>query len=43
MVTGEGMDVFRRIFFWLGGVTWEDITMGEEDFNEGSAGFSSII
>ena len=31
-----------------GGVTWEDISMeeflmGKENFNEGSAGFSSII
>ena len=45
---------FQGDFFGLGGrvegggVTWEDISMekllmGEENFNEGGAGFSSII
>ena len=54
MITGKCADVFREIFFGLGGelkgggVTWEDISMekilmGEENFNEGGAGFSSII
>ena len=54
MVTGKCTDVFRRDFFGLGGrvggggVTWEDISMeellmGEENFNEGGAGFFSII
>ena len=53
MVTGKCTNVFRGIFFCLGGdlrggVTWEDIymeklVMGEENFNEGGAGFSSII
>ena len=47
--------VYRRFqgdFFGLGeelrGFTWEDLSMeelltGEENFNEGGAGFSSII
>ena len=52
MVTGECTDVFRGIFRFRGRiegrVTWEDISiekllMGEENFNEGGAGFSSII
>ena len=54
MVTGKCTDVFSGIFFCLGGsfegggVTWEDISvekpvLGEENFNEGGAGFSSII
>ena len=53
MVTGKCTDVFRGIFFVGGrveggGVTREDLSMeellmGEETFNEGGAGFSSII
>ena len=58
MVTRKCTDVFRGIFFGLGGgelrweeATWEDLSieellMGEEKappFNEGGAGFSSII
>ena len=55
MVTGKCTDVFSGIFLvWEGelrgggGVTWEDLStekflMGEETFNEGGAGFSSII
>ena len=49
MIAGKCTDVFRGIFFWFrgegrgGGGTWEDIPMGEENFNEGGAGFSSII
>ena len=44
-------EVYRRFegdFFFLGGgVTWEDLSMeellmGEETFNRGDAGFSSI-
>ena len=43
MATGKCTDVFRG-----GGVTWKDISMeellmGEENFNEGGAGFSSIF
>ena len=45
---------FQGDFFWFrggvegGGLLWEDISMeklfmGEENFNEGGAGFSSII
>ena len=41
MVIGKYTDVFRGIL-WFGGVTWVDLT-GEENFNEGGAGFSSII
>ena len=51
MVTGKYTDVFS--FFWFGGelrgrVTWEDLSMeelliAEATFNEGGAGFSSII
>ena len=48
-------EVYRRFQFFFGlggrvggGGTWEDISMeelliGEENFNEGGAGFSSII
>ena len=55
MVTGKRTDVFRFFFFGLGGrvevgggVTWEDLSMekllmGEETFNEGGAGFFSVI
>ena len=51
MVTGKCTDVFRGIFGLGGelrGVTWEDIymeelLMGEENFNEGGAGFSRYI
>ena len=52
MVTGKCTYVFSGIFLvWEGelrGVTWEDLSMekllmGQETFNEGSAGFSSII
>ena len=53
MVIGKCTDVFRRIF-WLGGVvenrglcrgklSMEEFVMGEEDFHEGGAAFSSII
>ena len=51
MVTGKCTDVFRGIFGLGGGelrvVTWEDLSMeellmGEETFNGGGAGFSSI-
>ena len=53
-LNGKCTDVFGGIFFGLGGrvevwggVTWEDISMekllkGEENFNEGGTGFSSI-
>ena len=51
MVTGKCTDVFRGIVWFRGrveGGTWEDISMeellmGEDNFNEGGAGFSSII
>ena len=50
MVTEKCTDVltFFGGRFEGGGVTWEDISMeklimGEENFNEGGAGFSSII
>ena len=54
MVTGKCTNIFRGIFLVLGGrvegggVTWEDISIeglliGEENFNERGAGFSSII
>ena len=54
MVTGKCTDVFTGIFLVGGGgeklkgVTWEDLSMeecvmGEENFNERGAGFSSII
>ena len=53
MVTGKCTAVFRRIFLVCGGsvergVTLEDLSMeellmGEENFNEGGTGFSSII
>ena len=55
MALGKCTDVFRGIFFGLGegkvdgvGVTREDLSMEEfvmreEHFNEGGAGFSSII
>ena len=53
MVIWKRTDVFRGIF-WFGGElrggggTWEDLSMeellmGEETFNGGIAGFSSII
>ena len=51
MVAEKWTDVFTGIFWgWGGGGggTWEDLSMGElllgeETFNEGDAGFSSII
>ena len=52
MVIWKCTDVFRGIF-WLGGgvekkgmlgeLSIEEFVMGEENFHEGSAGFSSII
>ena len=52
MVIGKCTCVFRRIF-WLGeglkrggytgGTSIEEFVMGEENFHEGSAGFTSII
>ena len=51
MVIGKCTGVFRRIF-WLGGgvekrgysggASIEEFVMGEENFHEGSAGFTSI-
>ena len=53
MVIEKCTDVFRKIFLWWGrglgyGFTWEDLSMdkfimGEENFHEGGAEFSSII
>ena len=50
MAIGKCTDIFRGIFFGLGGggLIWEDLSMeefvmGEENFPEGVAGFSSII
>ena len=48
MVTRKCTDVFRGFFFWFGGRVeggsmWEDLSMGEETFNEGGTVFSSII
>ena len=54
MVTGKCTDVFRG-FFWFGGrvegggglrgriFQWRNVLLGEETFNGGGAGFSSII
>ena len=53
MVFGKCTVVFRG-FFWLGGgvgkrglgggnFPWRNFVMGEEDFHEGDATFSSII
>ena len=48
MVTGKCTDVFRGIFWFRRGVTWEvismeELIMGEDNFNGKGAGFSSII
>ena len=53
MVTWKSTDVFRGIFFALGGrvkgrVTWEDISMeelfmGENNFNEGARDFLALF
>ena len=52
MLIGKCTDVFRGIFGWGEGFTRgdmleelsiEEFLMGEENFHEGSAGFSSII
>ena len=53
MVTGNCRDVSGEFFFgWEGGweegnmlgeLSIEELVMGEENFHEGSAGFSSII
>ena len=52
MVIGKCRDVFRGIFWFggrfEGGGIWEDLSLeefviGEENFNEGDVGFSSII
>ena len=53
MVIGKCTDVFRRIFGWgggglrtggyVGGTFHGGICHGEENFHEGSAGFSSLI
>ena len=54
MVIWKCTDVFTFLFWFGGGgeklkgVKWEDLSMeefvmGEENFNEGGAGFSSII
>ena len=52
MVIGKCTDVSRGIFGWeeglrrggyVGGTFHREFVMGEENFHEGSAGFSSII
>ena len=51
MVIGKCTDVFRMIFGWgglriggyVGGTFPGGICHGEENFHEGSAGFSSLI
>ena len=53
MVIGKYTGVFRRIFFGLGeglrrggyagGTFLREFVMGEENFHEGRAGFTSII
>ena len=45
LVIGKCTDVFRGIFLVWGGedLFIENFVMGEENFNEGDAGFSSII
>ena len=52
MVIGKCTDVFRGIFWlgeglrrgrYFGGTFHQEVVMGEENFHEGSAGFSRII
>ena len=48
MVTEKCTDVFMGIFWFRGGkveggVTWEEISMGEENFNEGAQDFLALF